>query len=288
MFRLYDTRRRRVEEIGVRPGGLLRMYTCGPTVYRFAHAGNLRSYLLADLIRRNAERHGVTVIGCRNITDVGHPAGDGGLGDGGLGDQGEILARARAEGTSALKLARRYEAAFRADCAAMNISPPDHQPRASESIGLITDLIARLLAAGHAYRGPAGSVYFDARSFPGYGELSGYPLDALRPGRRAGGEAAAGKRFHADWTLWRGAPAGRELTWPAPWGNGLPGWHAACSAMSLHYLGETIDVHTGGIGLRFPHHEDERAQSDSAAGHEVVRHWVGLVVIDVFTMRLRR
>jgi cysteinyl-tRNA synthetase len=277
MFRLYDTRHRRIEEIEVRPGGLLRMYTCGPTTYRSAHVGDLRSYLLADLIRRNAERRGLTVLGCRSITDVGYLADDAEIDGRGVADghgEDEILAQARAEGTAALEAARRYEGAFRADCAALNIAPPDHEPRTSESIGLITDLIARLLAAGHAYAAPDGSVYFDARSFPGYGEISGTRLDDPRPGRRSGGEAEPAKRFSADWALWAGAPADRSLTWPAPWGHGFPGPHAGCSAMSVHYLGETIDIHTGDIGLRFPHHENERAQSDSAAGHEVVRHWV--------------
>ncbi|MGO9083549.1 MAG: cysteine--tRNA ligase [Streptosporangiaceae bacterium] len=270
MFRLYDTRHRAAQPVAGR-GGRLRMYACGPTVYRFAHVGNLRSYLLADLIRRNAGRRGATVTVCQNITDVGHLADDSQIDPGG---EDKILAQARAEGRSALDLARFYEDAFRADCAALNISPPDYAPRASESIELMIELIARLLEAGHAYAAGGGSVYFDARSFPGYGEISGNRLDDLRPGHRFAGGVDPAKRLHADWALWKGAPAGRELTWAAPWGTGFPGWHTECSAMSLHYLGEHIDVHTGGIDLRFPHHEDERAQSDAATGHEVVAHWV--------------
>jgi cysteinyl-tRNA synthetase len=144
---------------------------------------------------------------------------------------------------------------------------------------MMIDLIARLIEIGHAYAVPSGSVYFDARSFPGYGELSGNRLTDLRPGHRSGARGGQqtvdpDKRFHADWALWKAAPAGRELTYDSPWGTGFPGWHTECSAMSLHYLGETIDVHTGGIDLRFPHHEDERAQSNSVTGHEVVQHWV--------------
>jgi cysteinyl-tRNA synthetase len=299
VFRLYDTRTRQVEEI--RPGrGLLRMYSCGPTVYRHAHVGNLRTYLLADLIRRNAEyRHNLTVLTCQNITDVGHlagagaatdgpaadgPAADGAATDAEAGQEGEdkILAQARAEGRTPLELARFYEHAFLADCSALNLRPADNMPRASEGIGLMTDMISRLIEAGHAYPTPGGSVYFDARSFPGYGELSGNRLAGLRPARlrpdsRPGTQAAedrADKRFHADWALWKGAAEGRELTWPAPWGTGFPGWHIECSALSLHYLGEAFDIHTGGIDLRFPHHEDERAQSNSVTGHEVVRYWV--------------
>ena len=270
MFQVYDTRYREVQPV-TRPGGGLRMYVCGPTVYRFAHVGNLRSYLLADLIRRNARRHGLVVTVCQNITDVGHLADDAEIDPGG---EDKVLAQARAEGKSALELARFYETAFRADCDALNIAPPDFAPRASESIGLMTEMIARLIETGHAYATPGGSVYFDARSFPGYGEISGNRLAQLRPGHRSGGGVDPAKRFHADWALWKGAAAGRELTWPAPWGTGFPGWHTECSAMSLHYLGEHIDLHTGGIDLRFPHHEDERAQSDSVAGHEVVAHWV--------------
>ncbi len=247
------------------------MYSCGPTVYRYAHVGNLRTYLLADLIRRTAETHRLTVIAGQNITDVGHLADDSETDPAG---EDKVLAQARAEGKPALEIARHYEEAFRADCAALNIHPPDFAPRASESIDLMIDLISRLLETGHAYRAPDGSVYFDARSFPTYGELSGNRLDRLRPGQRSGGAVEPGKRFHADWALWKAAPAGRELTWAAPWGTGFPGWHTECSAMSLHYLGDVIDIHTGGIDLRFPHHEDERAQSNTVAGHEVVRHWV--------------
>ncbi len=271
MFSLYDTRMRSVTEVLPARRGELRMYTCGPTVYRFAHVGNMRSYLLSDLIRRNAERHGLSVIVCQNITDVGHLADDEQIDPEG---EDKILAEARAEGKSALEIARFYEDAFRADCRLLNIAPPDFAPRASESIGLMTDLIATLIDSGHAYAADTGSVYFDARSFADYGAISGNRLDSLRPGYRFEGDVDEHKRFHADWALWKGAPTGRELTWETPWGTGFPGWHTECSAMSLQYLGNVIDIHTGGIDLRFPHHEDERAQSNSVAGRDVVRHWV--------------
>jgi cysteinyl-tRNA synthetase len=286
VLRLYDTRTRQVETIEPVRRGRLSVYSCGPTVYRPAHVGNLRSYLLADLIRRTAGRHRLLVTSCQNITDVGHLADDTEIDPEG---EDKVLAQARAEGKSPLDLARYYEKAFHSDCAALNIHPADSYPRASECIGLMIDLIARLIETGHAYPVPSGSVYFDARSFPGYGELSGNRLGDLRPGQRSGaradqpgpGQPGPGqqsmdpdKRFHADWALWKAAQAGRELTYAAPWGTGFPGWHTECSAMSLHYLGETIDVHTGGIDLRFPHHEDERAQSNTVSGHEVVQHWV--------------
>ena len=270
MFRLYDTRTRQIEEIKPASRGLLRMYACGPTAYRYAHLGNMRPFLLSDLIRRVAQRHGVTVVSCQNITDAGHLAADGQPDPGGAD---KILAQARAEGRTALEVARSYEDAFAADCRALNIYPADYTPRASESIGLMIDMIAKLIDTGHAYATEGGNVYFGARSFPGYGELSGNSLSQLRPGHRSGGATDPRKRFHADWALWKGAPEGRELTWAAPWGTGFPGWPTECSAMSMHDLGDVIDIHAGGIDLRFPHHEDERAQSDSVAGHEVVRHW---------------
>jgi cysteinyl-tRNA synthetase len=271
VFSLYDTRLRGVTRVEPARPGQLRMYACGPTVYRFAHVGNMRTFLLPDLIRRNADRQGLSVIVCQNITDVGHLADDAEIDPAG---EDKILAQARAEGKSALDIARFYEGVFRADCLALNIAPPDYAPRASESIELMISMIGKLIETGHAYPAGNGSVYFDARSVPDYGVLSGNRLDELRPGHRFDGGVDENKRFHADWALWKGAPSGRELTWATPWGTGFPGWHTECSAMSLKFLGDVIDIHTGGIDLRFPHHEDERAQSNALAGHEVVRHWV--------------
>ncbi|MEO3872645.1 cysteine--tRNA ligase [Nonomuraea sp. B12E4] len=260
MLRIYDTRARQVEEIAA--GRALRIYSCGPTVYRHAHVGNLRTYLMSDLIRRVLELRRVRVLACRNITDVGH-----------LSDEGvdKVVAQAQAEGRSVRELARSYEDAFVADTATLNLRPPEHSPRASETIELMVELIAKLVERGHAYAVPDGSVFFDVRTFPTYGEISGNRLDALKPAHRIDAVDSR-KRFHADWSLWK--PADGELSWETPWGRGFPGWHVECSAMSLRYLGTSFEIHTGGIDLRFPHHEDERAQSDSAAGHEVVRHWV--------------
>ncbi|MEU4722682.1 cysteine--tRNA ligase [Nonomuraea dietziae] len=264
MLRIYDTRTRQVEDIP--QARALRMYTCGPTVYRYAHVGNLRSYLLSDLIRRILERQRVRMVVCQNITDVGHLVDDAEVGE------DKIVAQAREEGRSTLDIARFYEDAFRRDTAALNLRPPEHTPRATEAIDLMIELIAKLIEKGHAYTVPDGSVFFAAETFPSYGEISGNRLDALKPGHRVEGVDPR-KRFHADWALWKHSH--RELAWDTPWGGrGFPGWHVECSAMSLRYLGEHIDIHTGGIDLRFPHHEDERAQSDSAAGHEVVRRWV--------------
>ena len=282
-MRLHDTRAKQVVPVAPASPGTLSIYACGPTVYRDAHVGNMRTFLLTDLIRRTAEWSGLRVHVVQNITDVGHMADDTGLGGQGLGeiDEGQgdtedrVLLQARTEGRGALEIARHYEAAFHRDLAALNIRPAEAYPRASESIEAMIDLISRLLARGHAYVGSDGSVFFDARSYPGYGDLSGNRLDQLRPGHRFEGGVDPAKRFHADWALWKLAGPGRtQLVWDTPWGRGFPGWHTECSAMSLALIGESIDIHTGGIDLRFPHHEDERAQSNCTTGHEVVRHWV--------------
>src|SRR4051794_28911008 len=233
----------------------------------------MRTFLLGDLVTRAAEAlHGWQVQVVQNITDVGHLQDDTGIE---LAGEDRMLVAAREEGRDPFEIARFYEQQFHDDQAALNIRPAGVNPRASECIDLMVDLIARLVDKGNAYVGTDGSVYFDARSFQSYGAISGNRLEDLRAGHRAdAAELAVGKRFHADWALWKAAGPQRQMVWDTPWGKGFPGWHTECSAMSLHYLGETFDVHTGGIDLRFPHHEDERAQSEAAVGHEGVRRWV--------------
>ena len=270
MLRLTDTRTRQVEEIVPATPGVLRVYACGPTVYRYAHVGNLRTFLLSDLIRRVAEYAGLRVMLVQNITDVGHMQDD-------QFDTGEdkLLAQARAEGKDPFALARFYEEKFHRDQAAIGVKPADQYPRASECIELIQAMLRVLQDKGHAYVGDDGTLYFDAQSFPSYGAISGNRLDELRPGHRFDAPADGGaKRFHADWALWKHAGPEREMIWDSAWGPGFPGWHIECSAMSVRFLGGVVDIHTGGVDLRFPHHEDERAQSNSAVDHEVVRHWV--------------
>ncbi len=277
-MRLYDTQARSVVEILPSSPGRLLMYACGPTVYRDAHVGNMRTFLLADLISRVAQVSGLQVQLISNITDVGHMADDTGLGgiDEGQGDgEDRVLQQSVHENRTALEVARHYEDAYHKDLAALNIRPADEYPRASESIEDMIELISDLLDRGNAYIGKDGSVFFSAESVPDYGALSGNRLDQLRPGHRQESDVDMPKRFHADWALWKSAgPKRTQLVWDTPWGVGFPGWHTECSAMSRHHLGTTIDVHTGGIDLRFPHHEDERAQSNAVSGHEVVRHWV--------------
>jgi len=274
VLRLTDTQTKSVREVASATTGLLTVYACGPTVYRYAHVGNLRTFLLTDLIRRTAERRGLRVKLVQNITDVGHLQDDTSIDSSG---EDKLLAQARLEDKSPFLLARFYEDAFHRDLAALNVRPADAYPRASEWIGSMITLISRLIDAGHAYVGEDGTVYFDAQSYDRYGQLSGNRLEDLRAGHRLeAADVGHGKRFHADWALWKKAGEAREMTWDSPWGVGFPGWHIECSAMSLDLLGEVIDLHTGGIDLRFPHHEDERAQSNCAVGDgsgEVVGHW---------------
>src|SRR5213594_2567437 len=263
---IYDTLQRRVVPLTPERAGEVRMYTCGPTVYRPAQLGNLRSYLLADWIRRTLEHFGNTVISVKNITDVGHMRQD-------AVERGEdkVIAAALAEGKTPKQIAEFYEARFHEDERRLGILPATRFPRATDHVPEMIGLIERLVARGLAYE-VAGAVYFAVKRFPGYGKLSGNVGEALRQGVRA--ELDPNKRDPADFALWKKAEPGRVLTWDSPWGAGFPGWHIECSAMSTRYLGERFDLHTGGVDNIFPHHEDEIAQSEGAYGHASVGHWV--------------
>lgn len=266
---LYDTKARK--KVQIQPqGDTLKIYACGPTVYRDAHVGNMRTFLLNDLIHRTAIAKGWKVQLVQNITDVGHMVDDTDL-----ASDDKILEQSKKEKITALDIAEKYLNKFFNDLNRLNILPATQYPKASESIELMLDLTKTLIAKGFAYQGKDGSVFFDANSFTDYGALSGNRLADLKPGHRFESEPDENKKFHADWALWKIAPTTRtQLIWPTEWGTGFPGWHIECSAMSLHWLGNEIDIHTGGIDLRFPHHEDERAQSNAASGKEVVKHWV--------------
>jgi cysteinyl-tRNA synthetase len=264
MLKLYETRAREVLPIGGRDGAL-QVYCCGPTVYRDAHVGNLRTFLLSDLISRAASLSGLKVTLIQNITDVGHMAND-------LEDK--ILAQSKSEDLDPFEIARKYEERFHLDLQRLNIQPADLYPRASENIALMVTAIEKLIADGFAYVASDGNVYFDAQSFPTYGAISGNRLDSLKPGHRYEYSEDGAKRFHADWALWKLARDRTEMIWPTPWGDGYPGWHIECSAMSIEYLGQNFDLHVGGIDLRFPHHENERAQSNALTGLETVTHWI--------------
>jgi cysteinyl-tRNA synthetase len=265
--RLYNSLTRQVEEVRPADGRTVKMYSCGPTVYRYAHLGNMRTFMLGDLIKRVLEFEGQPVFWVMNITDVGHMV------DESSPDAVDKMQLAvEDEGLSPIEIARKYEQAFHEDRRALNILDADVYPRATEHVPEMVELTRRLIERGHAYVHD-GTVYFDTRSFPAYGRLSGNTLDKLVPGHRDL-EIAPGKRHHADFSLWKRAGPGRLMKWDSPWGEGFPGWHIECSAMSMKYLGERFDIHTGGNDLKFPHHEDEIAQSEGATGHRVVSIWV--------------
>ena len=267
-MRLYNSLSRQVEEVKPADGRTVRMYSCGPTVYRYAHLGNFRTFMLGDLIRRALRFEGQDVHWVMNITDVGHMTDD-------QTDRGrdKMDVAVEDEGLPPLEIAEKYTQAFLQDADALGIERADEYPKATDHIPEMVELIERLLERGHAYE-VEGNVYFDVQSFPEYGSLSGNTLDALRAGHRQDLEIDPNKRHPADFALWKRAGAGRLMKWPSPWGEGFPGWHIECSAMSIKYLGDRFDIHTGGNDLKFPHHEDEIAQSECATGHSVVSIWV--------------
>lgn len=265
-LQLYDTQSRKVAQV-VEPGEVVKIYCCGPTVYRDAHVGNMRTFLLTDLAVRALAISGHETTVVQNITDVGHMSDD-------IREEDKVLEEGHRQSMSALDIAHKYEERFHHDLAALNILPADSYPRASESMELIISAIVALIAANAAYVGTDGNVYFDSQSFKSYGAISGNKIDELKPGHRYEYTGDGGKRFHADWALWKLANNRSEMVWDSPWGVGFPGWHIECTAMSLKLLGNSVDLHVGGIDLRFPHHENERAQTNSIANTEVVHHWL--------------
>jgi cysteinyl-tRNA synthetase len=265
-MKLYDTQSRALKEIDVTQEQI-RMYCCGPTVYRDAHVVNLRTFLLSDLIARVIRLSGSKPHLIQNITDVGHMSED-------FVNDDKMLSQAKLEKIDPFEVARKYEAGFHRDLAALNIQPAAAYPRASESIEMMLDLIKRLIDADFAYIGSDSSVYFSAQKFASYGAISRNKLDSLKPGHRYEYTEDGAKRFHADWALWKAAGDRTEMVWDSPWGKGFPGWHIECSAMSLKLLDGHVDIHIGGIDLRFPHHENERAQSNALINKEAVDLWV--------------
>jgi cysteinyl-tRNA synthetase len=267
-MRLYDSLTRQIHEVKPVDGRTVKMYSCGPTVYRYIHIGNMRSFMLGDLIRRGLRFEGQDVRWVMNITDVGHMTDD-------VSDTGRDkmeLAEAD-EGLTAMEIAEKYTKAFLEDSDLVGIERADVYPRATDHIPEMIEIIEQLIERGHAYI-VEGTVYYDVTTFPDYGKLSGNTLGALRAGHRQELEVDPNKRHPEDFALWKKAGANRALSWPSPWGEGFPGWHIECSAMSVKHLGERFDIHTGGNDNKFPHHEDEIAQSEGAFGHPVVSIWV--------------
>ena len=271
--RLYNTFTRKKDELRPLEEGVVRIYSCGPTVYRYVHIGNLRTFMLPDLLRRSLEYLGYRTQQVMNITDVGHLTDD-------TFDRGEdkMLVAARLEDKSPEEIAAYYTTAFMDDVRKLNIRPADTYPRATQYIRQMIELITILVEKQHAYE-VGGTVYFDIGSFPAYGRLSRNSTAKLMAGAR--GEPDPRKRHPGDFTLWKAAGQHRLQVWPSPWGPGYPGWHIECSAMSMSLLGDRFDVHTGGADNVFPHHEAEIAQSESATGHRVVGAWMhgGLLML---------
>ena len=261
-MQLYNTLSRRKEAFKPLTLGKVGFYACGVTVYDDCHLGHARSGVVFEVLVRYLRRQGLTVNWVRNFTDI----------------DDKIIRRAQETGTSWQEVAERYIASFRQDTAALGLPPAQWEPRATDHLPQIVALIRRLEERGFAYRG-AADVYFRVRSFPGYGKLSGQNPDDMRVGARI--EVDPHKEDPLDFVLWKSSKPG-EPAWPSPWGPGRPGWHIECSAMSMHYLGETFDLHGGGQDLIFPHHENELAQAEAATGQPFARYWLhhGLLTLN--------
>jgi len=254
VIKIYNTLTRRKEVFTPLAGDSVRMYVCGVTVYDLSHVGHARSAIVFDVIRRYLALCGYQVRFVKNFTDV----------------DDRIIRRASEEGVPAAVISERFIEEYRRDMAALGVAAADAEPKATEHIAAMIELIERLIAKHVAYR-VDGDVYFEVRRFPGYGKLSGKKLEELLAGIRV--EVDERKRDPLDFALWKASKPG-EPVWESPWGPGRPGWHIECSAMSMHYLGESFDIHGGGEDLIFPHHENEIAQSEAATGRPFSRFWI--------------
>ena len=266
-LRLYNTMGRRLEEfIPIHPGKV-GFYGCGPTVYNYAHIGNLRAYVFLDILDKTLSFLGYDITHVMNITDIGHLSGDD--------DDGEdkMLKTAQQRGQSVLEIADFYTKAFFNDIDRLHIRHPDIICKATDHVQDMIDLIRRIEANGHTYLS-GGNLYFDVSTFPDYGKLACLNLDELKAGARTGIDQ--NKRNPWDFVLWftKSKFENQALVWDSPWGRGYPGWHVECSAMSMKYLGEQIDIHTGGIDHIPIHHTNEIAQSEGATGKKWVNYWL--------------
>lgn len=266
MLKLYNTLTRRIQPFVPIEPGIVKLYSCGPTVYRYIHIGNLRTFLMADWLRRTLTYQGLSVRHVKNITDVGHMRVE-------MLDRGEdkLIAQARKEGKTSGEIAAFYTEAFLEDEQQLNILPAHVFPKATEHIPEMIAIAADLERKGLAYAA-GGNVFFDVRRFPDYGKLSGNQLAGMIQGVRD--MADTNRRNPEDFPLWKLAEPGREMAWDSPWGRGFPGWHIECSAMAIKHLGQHFDIHTGGVDNLFPHHEDEIAQSEGYTGQKFVNYWL--------------
>lgn len=261
------------------------IYNCGPTVYKDIHIGNLRSFTTTDWLRRVLEYNGYDVYLVRNITDVGHLHDA----DDVRGGEDKLEHEARETGNSAQEIAARYTRQFLQDSDEMNILPPHVLPKATDHIAEMIEMTEKLIEHGKAYVSD-GNVYYAVNQFEKYGALSGNTIDNLRTGGhgRTQMEVAEDKQNPEDFALWKHGDATRQMNWESPWGTGFPGWHIECSAMATKYLGEQFDIHTGGIDLVFPHHEDEIAQSQGVTGKQPVQYWVHNEFLDFGNSKMSR
>ncbi len=266
---IYNTMTRRKEELTPIKQGEISMYVCGPTVYNFIHVGNARPLIVFDTLRRYLEYKGYKVTFVQNFTDI----------------DDKLIRRAAEEGCSVQTVADRYIAEYYTDARALHVSDATFSPHATEHIGDIIGLIQRLIDMGYAYAADNGDVYFSVRSYPSYGRLTGQSIESLESGARI--DPAEQKRDPLDFALWKGRKPG-EPYWEAPWGEGRPGWHIECSAMSMRLLGETFDIHAGGQDLMFPHHENEIAQSEAATGRPFARYWMHNGYINVNNQKMSK
>jgi cysteinyl-tRNA synthetase len=261
---VYNTLTRKKEDFVPVQAGRVHIYVCGPTVYDHAHIGHAKTYIAFDVIVRYLRHQGFTVRYVQNITDVGH-----------ILDTGEdrILKGAARDRIEPMEVVERYTRSYFQDMDALGVQRPDISPRASAHISEQIEMIKKLIERDHAYE-VNGSVYFDVRSFLQYGKLSGRRVEQLEEGARVASAVRDEKRHPEDFALWKLAEPEHILRWPSPWGWGYPGWHIECSAMSTKYLGETFDIHGGGIDNIFPHNECEVAQSEAATGQQFARYWL--------------
>ncbi|MGD8241628.1 MAG: cysteine--tRNA ligase [Desulfobacterales bacterium] len=266
-LQLYNSLTRTKEAFQPLTAGQVGLYTCGPTVYNYAHIGNLRTYLFEDVLKRTLTYNGYAVKHVMNITDVGHLTGDRDMG------HDKLEEGARREGKTAWEIAAYYTTAFKKDIARLNILAPTIWCRATDSIPEQIDLIRQLEDKGYTYRTSDG-IYFDTAQFPAYTKLSHQKIEALQEGARV--EVNPEKRNATDFALWKFSPAGvkRQMEWDAPWGVGFPGWHIECSAMSMKYLGAQLDIHCGGTDHIDVHHTNEIAQSEAATGKPFFNYWM--------------
>ncbi len=265
---LYNTLSKKVEPFVPREDGKVRMYTCGPTVYHYAHIGNLRTYIMEDVLEKFLRYLGYDVTRVMNITDVGHLTSDGDTGE------DKMLKGAKREHKTVLDLARFYTDAFFEDCRKLNIKTPDIVEPATNCIDEFIHMITVLIEKGYAYLA-GGNVYFDTSKLTDYYVLSSQNEEDLAVGVREGVEEDANKRNKTDFVLWftKSKFEDQELKWDSPWGVGYPGWHIECSCISMKHLGEYLDIHCGGIDNVFPHHTNEIAQSEAYLGHKWCSYW---------------